>query len=182
MKAIFAISGLFLMAACAGTQDLVVADVAAPGDASILPAWHGVWRGGLQNLPPREGAPTIDVELKVAVGDDDDDGCLVHRMTYSEAGAVKQVKDYALCRRADGRYVVDEGGGVVLNASVYDNVLYSAFRARNVLLVSREAVNADVFTQEIFFADIDAPSEDSIQSFEGDGLQKLVLRRVDETP
>lgn len=142
-------------------------------DASILPQWHGVWTGSLKNLPLRPDSPQVDVTLEVDVGRDADDGCLIWRSTYFENGEERQVKDYRLCRQDDGRFVLDEQNGIVLELSVFDDVIYSAFQYGERTLVVRHALEGNGMTEEIFFAHPEREPVSEIQSLAGRGLQLI---------
>lgn len=157
----------------------------ADDDSGFLAGWHGTWRGRLENLPARDGAPPIEVVLEIGVGPDVDDGCLDWRSTYFESGEVRQVKDYRFCRAAD-RYVFDEGAGLELDASIFGDTLYSAFRVNDVQLVTRYRLDGDRLLQEIFFAPasgrkVRAAGEGDIESFAGTGLQRIEFMRSAST-
>src|SRR5690606_4991495 len=105
-------------------------------DTGFMAAWHGTWRGKLENLPLDDHSSVIEVELEIGIGPEINDGCLSWRSTYFEDGDVRKVKDYRFCRFGD-RYAFDEGDGLELDTSVFGNTLYSAFRVRDVYLVTR---------------------------------------------
>ena len=127
-------------------------DVGSEGDASILPNWHGRWVGRLTNFPLKEGAPNILVTRDILIGEDPGDGCLTWKTAFSEGGDVKQIKDYRFCRKSDGSYVLDEGGGLVLESTVINDVIVSVFTARDTLLLSRSSVDGDRMIDEIIRA------------------------------
>jgi hypothetical protein len=147
-------------------------------DRNLLPQWHGTWHGRLENLPPRAGAAEVGVELEVGVGDDAADGCLTWRSRFVVAGETMQVKDYSMCRDEQGRFFFDEGGGLVLETSIYGDDIFSAFEARGVMLFSHNRLDGDRMVQDIFFArDTTAPVE-GITSFKGSGLQRTMFERI----
>ncbi|MDJ0653563.1 MAG: hypothetical protein QNJ40_05405 [Xanthomonadales bacterium] len=151
------------------------------GDTSILPRWHGVWTGSLQNLPLRPDPPQVEVILEVGVGDDADDDCLIWRSTYSEGGEQRQVKDYRLCRKDDGRFVLDEQNGIVLELSVFGDVIYSAFQYGERTLVVRHAIDGRSMTEEIFFAHPERDALDQVQPLTGRGLQLIRFVKTKES-
>ena len=87
---------------------VVLAFLAVPQPAG----WSGTWTGTLVNLPTRPDAPVIEVIRDIGPLPDRPGACTPWKTTYREAGVVRQVKDYALCRDAEGDgWSVDEGGG-----------------------------------------------------------------------
>ncbi|MEM9314115.1 MAG: hypothetical protein AAGA95_05760 [Pseudomonadota bacterium] len=149
------------------------------GDQHILPAWHGTWRGLLSNLPVRENARTIEVRLTISAGEHEKDGCLDWVTSYIEAGNVMQTKDYQMCRRRNGEYFLDEGGGLVLETSLFGDVMYSGFKANERFLVDRHEIDGDEMLQEIFFAEPGPEPMGIIQALMGRGLQKIEYSRVE---
>ena len=150
-------------------------------DHNLLPRWQGTWHGRLENLPPRAGADEVAVELEVGVGDDAADGCLTWRSRFVVAGETMQVKDYRMCRDEQGRFFVDEGGGLVLEASVYGDDVFSAFEAKGVMLFSHSRLDGDRMVQDIYFARESTAPVEGITSFKGSGLQRTVFERSRES-
>ncbi len=111
--------------------------------------------------------------LEVNVGGDADDGCLIWRSTYRENGEERQIKDYRLCRKDDGRFVLDERNGIVLELSVFDDVIYSAFQYGPRTLVVRHAIEGNSMTEEIFFAHPEREPVEQVQSLTGRGMQMI---------
>ncbi len=165
---------LLVLTSQAGASDLDKA-----GDQHILPAWHGTWRGLLSNLPIRENARKIEVELTISAGEQDEDGCLDWITSYIEAGNVVQTKDYQMCRRQNGEYFLDEGDGLVLETSLFGDVMYSGFKANERFLVDRHELDGDEMLQEIFFAEPGPEPMGIIQALMGKGLQKIEYSRVE---
>ena len=162
-------------------------------DAMMFPDWHGTWVGKLENLPEREGAPDVDVSLVISAGPDEADGCLSKTMTYSQSGEVQQVKDYQLCRAEDGSFFTDEGEGIELPASINGGVFYSVFSVGGSILVTREAVEKDSYTQEIIFAPesetntlslpkTETPGPTEMKTIPVSGMQRVVLTRQAASP
>ena len=152
-----------------------------PGsDQDLLPRWHGTWHGRLENQPTRADADEVTVELEIGAGDDTADGCLTWRSRFVVAGETMQVKDYRMCRDEGGRFFVDEGGGLLLETSVYGDEIFSAFEARGVMLFSHSRLEGDRMVQDIFFARESTAPVEGITSFKGSGLQRTVFERTRE--
>jgi len=145
--------------------------------AQTPPSLTGTWKGTLINLPLKPEAPRIDVTMEIGRMPAADHECTPWKTTYSEAGVVKQVKDYHLCRgvRADD-LVIDEGGGVQLTVRWIGDVLVSPFKYGKVLLVTETRVRGDVLEEEIFTVD-DQPATEGVVSLTPRSIQRLTLRR-----
>ncbi len=93
--------------------------------AQTLPDWSGTWQGTLVNLPARAGANPVDVALEIGAFPAKDGACSAWRTTYKENGAVRQVKDYRLCRGAGAEDLYVDEGGLKLTARLLGEVLVS---------------------------------------------------------
>lgn len=151
--------------------------------ANLLPSqstpnFSGVWRGTLVNEPRRANAPVVDVTLEMGPMPVSDNTCTTWKTTYSEAGAVRQVKDYKLCRGAGADdWYVDEGDGVKLTARWLGDVLVSPFRVDNLLLVVHTRLTGDMLVEEIITVD-DQPKASGVQPLRPRSIQRLTLSRV----
>ncbi|MEM9897835.1 MAG: hypothetical protein AAF742_00480, partial [Pseudomonadota bacterium] len=58
-------------------------------------------------------------------------------------GQEQQVKDYQLCRLQDGRIVLDEGGGLLLDTLVVDNKMFSGFATGGATLFTVTSLDGD---------------------------------------
>lgn len=156
---------------------LVFALATAPMPPQPPPSLTGTWKGTLVNLPLKPEAPRIDVTMEIGPMPSADHTCTPWKTTYSEAGVVKQVKDYRLCRGAGvNDLVVDEGDGVTLTARWVGDVLVSPFKYGKLLLVTETRVRGDVLEEEIFTMD-DQPATEGVVSLTPRSLQRLTLRR-----
>ena len=140
----------------------VVPVVSTPLVAQPLPDLAGTWEGTLVNLPSRVGAPTVEVTIELGAIPTATGQCAPWKTTYREAGVVRGVKDYRICRGADaGELFVDEGNNVRLRATLL----------------------GDVLVEEIVTI-ADAPATDSLVTLSARSVQRIVAvrRRVDGTP
>lgn len=156
------------------------ADNSSPADDSaILPLWHGVWRGQLENTPvPLDPSPMV--EFVVDVGEDAADGCLTWRSTYSFEGVVDAMKDYRLCADTAHNYRLDEGGGVYLHMSVYGDEMYSAFElsGEKIALFTHTRLIGDQIVHDIYStkgADEPVPG---LETFIGARRQRVIFTRA----
>ncbi len=143
-----------------------------------LPDWSGTWQGDLTNLPLRPNAPQVDVTMELGPFPTQDSTCTMWRTTYAEAGVVRQVKDYQLCRGtgADDLYI-DEGDDIILTTRWLGDVLVTPFKYDTILLITRMQVRGDVMEQEILTA-ADEPAVEGVLPLVPRGIQRLTLRRV----
>ena len=152
---------------------VVLAFLAVPQPAG----WSGTWTGTLVNLPTRPDAPVIEVIRDIGPLPDRPGACTPWKTTYREAGVVRQVKDYALCRDAEGDgWSVDEGGGVRLPARFLGDVLVSSFKYGALILTVRTEVRDGVMEEDIITAD-DRPATDGIVTLRSRSIQRLRLTR-----
>jgi hypothetical protein len=146
--------------------------LASPPDLS------GTWKGTLVNEPVRPNAPKVDVLLEIGPMPAADNTCTMWKTTYSEAGVVRQVKDYKLCRGLgpDDLYT-DEGDGTKLTARWIGDVLVSPFRVDNLLLVVHTRLVGNVLTEEIVTID-DVPQGKGVQPLKPRSIQRLTFTRA----
>ena len=148
-----------------------------PEPASPVAAWQGKWTGKLTNFPAKPDAPAVDVTLEIGAFPALDNTCTMWKTTYSEAGTVKQVKDYKLCRGTGAADLyVDEGNGIKLSAKLLGDALISPFKYDNLLLVSTIRLRGEVLEEEILTAD-DKPTVTGVQPMQAKGIQRIELRR-----
>ena len=151
-----------------------------PEPTSPIAAWEGKWSGKLTNLPVKPDAPLIEVTREIGAFPIADNTCSTWKTTYSEAGAVKQVKDYKLCRgTGSGDLYIDEGNGTKLPARVIGDALISPFKYDNILLISTMRMRGEVLEEEILTVD-DKPATTGVQPMQAKGIQRLDFRRVTE--
>ena len=155
----------------------VVPVVSTPLVAQPLPDLAGTWEGTLVNLPSRVGAPTVAVTIELGAIPTATGQCAPWKTTYREAGVVRGVKDYRICRGADaGELFVDEGNNVRLRATLLGDVLVSAFKAGSILLVTHLRVRGDTLEEEIVTI-ADAPATDSLVTLSARSVQRIVAVR-----
>ncbi len=143
-----------------------------------IAAWEGKWTGKLTNVPAKPDAPSVDVTREIGAFPSADNTCTMWKTTYSEAGVVKQTKDYKLCRgTGSADLFIDEGNGVRLPARLLGDALVTPFKADNVLLVSTIRLRGDVLEEEILMLD-DKPATAGVQPMQAKGIQRLELRRA----
>ena len=142
------------------------------------PNWTGTWKGSLVNLPARPGARVVEVTREIGAFPAADNTCTAFKTSYSEAGVVKQVKDYRLCRGvgADDLFV-DEGGGVKLTARVIGDALISPFKYDTTLLISTMRLRGDILEEEILTVE-DKPATQGPLALRPRGIQRLEFKRA----
>ena len=147
----------------------------------MIPNWEGKWKGTLKNLPAKPDAPVVEVIREIGAFPTMDNTCSMFKTTYSEGGAVKQVKDYKLCRGtgADDLYI-DEGNGTKLAAKLIGDALVSVFKYDNILLISTMRLRGETLEEEILTVD-DKPAIKGVVSMNAKGIQRIELKRVTET-
>ncbi len=153
----------------------------APQPKSPIAGWEGKWKGTLKNLPAKPDASQVEVTREIGAFPMTDNTCAMWKTTYTEGGAVKQVKDYKLCRGtgADDLFI-DEGNGTKLTARWIGDALVSPFKSGNLLLISTIRLRGEVLEEEILTVD-DKPAATGVLPMNAKGIQRLELRRVMES-
>lgn len=105
---------------------LLIPAVAAAADKPALPAeWHGEWTGELVIFAPDGKTTTVPLTLIVKPFEKSD--ALTWKAIYGD-GAKAVVKDYNLVPGdKPGRFRIDEGNGIALDARLTGGVLTSVF-------------------------------------------------------
>ena len=151
-----------------------------PEPKSAIANWEGKWKGKLVNVPAKPDATPVQVEREIGAFPTANNTCSTWKTTYSEAGVIKQIKDYKLCRGtgADDIYI-DEGNGTKLTARIVGDALISPFKYGNLLLISTVRLRGDVLEEEILTID-DKPATTGVQPMNAKSIQRIELKRVVE--
>ncbi len=109
-------------------------------------AWVGRWRGDATSGDGKR-AQNFTMELAIAPTDKPD------RFTWTiiyEGAAGRQERPYTLIVKdaAEGRFAIDEGNGIVLEARCFDGTLYSHFVVDGNRIVSRQRLEGAGGTDE----------------------------------
>lgn len=145
-------------------------------DAPALPAaWHGEWVGELVVFLP--DGKTTQVPLTLVVRPVDKSAALTWKATYG--GAKPVVKDYKLVPGdKPGRFRIDEGGGLVLDARLDGDVLVSAFAVGETVLTARYELRDGKLRQEVTSAKkVGDKMPAGVQGYEVVSVQRAVLAR-----
>ncbi len=150
----------------------------APEPKLAIASWEGKWRGVLKNVPAKPDAPVVEVEMEIGEIPTRDNTCGMWKTTYREAGVVKQVKDYKLCRGTgkDDLYL-DEGNGIKLTARVYGDTLVIPFKYDEMLFVSTIRLRGETLEDEIVISD-DKPAVKGALALTPKSIQRIELKRV----
>ncbi len=150
-----------------------------PEPAPMLASWEGKWIGKLVNLPSKPSSPPVEVTMEIGAFPIADGACSMWKTTYSEAGSVKSVKDYKLCRGTGPDDLYIDEGGTRLAAKIIGDALVSPFKVDNNLLISTTRLRGETLEQEILTVD-DKPATTGILSMTPKGIQRIELKRVAE--
>lgn len=166
---------------CCVLPSLVAASLlgcSRPLAAQAPPDLAGTWEGTLVNLPGRAGAPSVAVTIELGALPTTDRLCVPWKTTYREAGAVRGVKDYRICRGTGAADLfVDEGNNVRLRIDLLGDVLVSAFKVGSILLVTNLRVLGDTLEEEIITV-TDTPATDSLVTMTARSVQRIVAVRL----
>jgi len=149
----------------------------APEPKPMVAGWEGKWKGTLVNLPTKPGAAPVEVAMEIGAFPTTDNVCSVWKTTFSEAGEVKNVKDYKLCRGTGAADLYIDEGGVRLPARIIGDALVCPFKTDDTLLVSTMRLRGEVLEEEILTVD-DKPAIKGVLPMTAKGIQRLEMRRV----
>jgi hypothetical protein len=128
---------------------ILCANAGAPDKpAALANEWHGTWRGTLIITSPADKQSEVPLVFKVEPIKGTHD--VRWAMTYVE-GDKAVVKDYKLVPVPEqpGRFRIDEGNAVVLDARLVNRVLYSQFEVGGYLLTARYELRGDTLRFEV---------------------------------
>lgn len=133
--------GAFLLCGAAATEE-------RPPPSLLPPEWLGRWSGKLAIAGPGEKSSEVAVVLKIEPIRSTPD--VTWAITYGEGdGAV--VRDYRLVPDGlkPGRFRIDEGNGILLDARLVNGVIYSLFEVGGALLAARYELRGDTLRFEV---------------------------------
>ena len=109
--------------------------------------FFGIYKGDLDIHGPK-GKMTIQMEFHL--NKTDSVGKYQYMIVYIFEGK-RQERQYNLIEKdaANGIYIVDENNGILLDAKVVDNVLYSMFEVQGSLITTTERFHTDYMDFEI---------------------------------
>lgn len=146
--------------------------------AATHPDWAGRWEGRLENLPPGRPTSPVSVTMEIGPWPTADHSCSTWRTTYRQDDAVRQVKDYRLCRGVGpDDLFVDEGDGIRLTARYIGDALYSPFKVDSLILVSVVRVRGNRLQHEILTFN-DSDRSEGVIPLVPRNVQRLELERV----
>jgi hypothetical protein len=139
----------------------------------------GTWKGTLTNFPASANAKPVDVIMEIGRFPTHDNQRSIWRTTYSEAGIVKAVKNYHLCRgQGSEDLFVDEGNAIKLKARFLGGELIAAFKYDKILLISTLRITGETLIDEIVTIE-DKAAIEGVQPLVASAVQRLELKRVD---
>lgn len=115
--------------------------------------FFGKYKGKL-NIHNAKGSQVIDMELHLLPTDSV--GKYVYTIIY-KSEKIDQERKYTLIEKDNtkGSFVIDENNGIILNAFVADNTLYSIFEVQGSLLTTTEYFKDNYVDFEIMYTQRD---------------------------
>ncbi|CAM4068811.1 MULTISPECIES: hypothetical protein [Flavobacterium] len=115
--------------------------------------FFGKYKGKL-NIHNAKGSQIIDMELHLLPTDSV--GKYIYTIIY-KSEKIDQERKYTLIEKdnAKGSFVIDENNGIILNAFVADNTLYSIFEVQGSLLTTTEHFKDNYVDFEIMYTQKD---------------------------
>ena len=138
---------LFLFVGYVSAQELTISS-----DSLMFPEdFFGVFKGDL-HINSSKGRSTIGMEFHF--NPTDSIGKYQYMLVYIVDGN-RQERKYNLITKdaSKGEYIVDENNGILLEAKLIDNALYSMFEVNGNILTTTERFYKDAMDFEITFAD-----------------------------
>ena len=110
--------------------------------------YFGIYKGDL-HITNSSGEQTIQMEFHLLATDSV--GNYKYVLVYIADGN-RQERHYNLLDKGDGRYVVDENNGILLDATLVANKLYSMFEVQGNILTTTETFYEDKMLFETTFS------------------------------
>ncbi|WP_250433269.1 hypothetical protein [Hanstruepera flava] len=112
--------------------------------------FYGIYKGDLHITNPN-GKQTIQMEFHL--NPTDTVGKYEYKLVYVMMGKPEE-RNYTLLEKdtSKGEYVVDENNGILLDAKLIDNTLFSMFEVQGSILTTTERFYKDSMDFEIAFA------------------------------
>jgi hypothetical protein len=154
----------------------VAAQAQTPPEPTFGERCRGQWAGTMQLYHQGQLRDTVPVQFTVAPLADT---AWTWRMEYRSV-KYPQVKDYVLrlLDRAKGHYVVDEGGGLVLDDYLIGNKLYSVFEVKGNLLTASYELLGEQLVFEVTAGQKLPDARAGVFSYTTVSVQRVVLKRV----
>ena len=156
---------------------MLVAGNSAPTTA-LPKEWQGSWQGTLKirNSKDKESSVAIGLEIQPIKATRH----FTWKIIYGE-GDKKSVRDYKLVpiKEMPGRFHIDEGNGILLDARLVDNVIYSQFRVGDAMLTARYELRGTALLFEITSAKASAKKigKGMIQGYLIQVVQSAVMKK-----
>lgn len=127
---------LMLLGACTGAPLATGSETPAAG-AAFPEAWIGSWQGEVTAFGPSGERMRFDMLREISATEDPERFAWT-TIYAGEAGT--QVRKYTVLvrDRATGAYAIDEHNGIVLDARLLDDTLFSCFAVQGTRLLVRE--------------------------------------------
>lgn len=137
----------------------------------------GVWEGMLEIF--NKGKFVDSVKIRFTAAKTDTAGTYIWKTEYLSKTR-PMVKDYKLVVDSlnEGRYMLDEGGGVELFMYCVNNKLYGMFNVNDICLTSSNELIGDKLIFEVTSGKKVADSKD-VKNYSISNVQRAVLVRID---
>lgn len=138
---------LLMIVSCATAQEIKIEN-----DSLQFPEdFFGIYKGDL-NMTTSKGERTIQMEFHL--NKTDSIGKYQYMLVYIVDGN-RQERKYNLITKdaTKGEYIVDENNGILLDAKLIDNTIYSMFEVNESIITTTERFYKDAMDFEITFTD-----------------------------
>lgn len=150
-------------------------------DISFLEQFGGIWSGNLEMVGKRGQVKTIPMRMEI---NQKKDSLWTWKTTYDEK-KVPVIKDYdvRMVNEAEGRYILDEHDGILINMNRMGSKLYCVFDVEGTIL----SCTYEVREGKLYYEIVSGPSKPALVSTLKDGnkvnsysigsLQRAVLEK-----
>lgn len=156
---------------------LMVTNLSVSAQESFPDQCIGEWQGVMKIYGQGMLKDSLSVNMSITTMNDTL-GWKWKTVYHSPQGEI--VKDYTLLPRESSvnEYILDEKNGILLNAYVHGNKMYSNFEVQGSYLNSVYEIKSDTLIFEIVFGKDKGLTGNDITNFSIDGLQRSVLQRI----
>ncbi len=148
-RILFVLSSLYILNSCTPTQNTTWDDTR---QSYKIEDWFGTYKGTMYMYYSNRPDTPVLVDLMLEIAPTADSNRWIWRTSFDSQAFGKMVKDYTLVQPdtlPKGAYWLDEGGGVLIHTSYFDDTFYSHFSIGGQYIQSMHKLHKNKMLYEI---------------------------------